>query len=269
MVIQNPSAAAAERVAIVTGGAVRVGRAISSKLASRGYAILIHHHGSAAEAAALADEISGAGGHALPYRADLTEPGGPRRLVEEATRLFGRLDLLVNSAALFFDDKAPLAQLARMKVLNADVPGALADLAAPLLAATRGAIVSIADVAGVVPFKGHRAYSATKKHVLSLTARKALELAGRGVRVNAVCPGAVLFPTWYPDALAARVIAGIPLGGPGAPSDVAEAVAYLADARFVTGQVLSVDGGRLLDLISRGAREDADLAAEPDPGALH
>ena len=261
---ENPSAGAGRRVAIVTGGAVRVGRAITLRLARDGYRVVVHHFGSEAAARAVMAEIEAAGGSAEAVRLDLTAPGAPGRLVEEVARRAGRLDLLVNSAALFVADDAPLGDLARMKVLNADAPAALLDAAAPHLEATRGAVVSIADVAGFVPFRGRRAYSATKKSVLALTARRALELAPRGVRVNAVCPGAVLFPDWYPAELKARVLAGVPLGRMGAPGDVADAVAYLAGAAFVTGQVLSVDGGRLLALLQSGAEADADLERSAD-----
>jgi len=255
----NPTREDGSPVAIVTGGAVRVGRAVSHRLATDGYRVAVHYKSSAAEAQSLIDEITARGGVAAPYEMDLTQPGAPRRLVEGVARDFARIDLLVNSAALFVDDAASLGELARMKVLNADVPAALLDAAASHLAVTRGSIVNVADVAGVVPFVGYKAYSATKKHVLSLTARKALELAEIGVRVNAVCPGAVKFPEWYQEPLKVRVIAGIPLGRPGTPEDLADAVAYLAGARFVTGQILSVDGGRLLSLLDRGAREDGDL----------
>jgi pteridine reductase len=255
----NPTQGGGPRVALVTGGAVRVGRAVSLRLAADGFHVVVHHHGSIAAATSLVAEIAAGGGFATPLGMDLTQPGAPRRSVEEVIRDLGRIDLVVNSAALFVADGAPLGDLARMKVLNADVPAALIDAAAPHLAATGGSIVSIADVAGIVPFIGYKAYSATKKHVLSVTARKALELARQGVRVNAVCPGAVLFPERYSDDLKARVTAGIPLGRPGSPEDVADAVAYLAGARFVTGQILSVDGGRLLSLLERGAREDRDL----------
>jgi pteridine reductase len=263
MEIHNPTRGSGQRVAIVTGGAVRVGRAVSRRLAADGYHVVVHHHGSIAEARSLVDEIIAAGRLATSIRLDLMQPGAPRRLVEEVVRDLGRIDLLVNSAALFVDDAAPIGDIARMKVLNADVPAMLIDAASPHLEAASGVIVNITDVAGVVPFVGHKAYSASKKHVLSLTARKALELAPRGVRVNAVCPGAVLYPEWYPEPLKERVTAGIPLGRPGAPEDVADAVAYLAGARFVTGQILSVDGGRLLSLLDRNVREDGDLGRSP------
>jgi pteridine reductase len=269
MEIHNPTRGSGPRVAIVTGGAVRVGRAISRRLAADGYHVVVHHHGSAAEARSLVDEIVARGRLATSLRLDLMQPGAPRRLVEEVARDLGRIDLLVNSAALFVDDAAPLGDLARMKVLNADVPALLVEAVTPHLEAVSGVIVCISDVAGVVPFVGHKAYSAGKKHVLSLTARKALELAPRGVRVNAVCPGAVLFPERYPAPLKARVTAGIPLGRPGAPEDVADAVAYLAGARFVTGQILSVDGGRLLSLLDRGVREDGDLERSPADADLN
>jgi pteridine reductase len=267
---ENPNASnRGSGVALVTGGAVRVGRAIALELARGGYRVAVHHCRSEEAAASAVAEISASGGSAEALRADLTIPGTPARLVEEAVRRFGRLDLLVNSAAVFGADDAPMVELARMKALNADAPSALVDAAVEHLAAAAGAIVNIADVAGFVPFRGRRAYSMTKRSVLALTARKALELAPRGVRVNAVCPGAVLFPDWYPEALRRRVIDGVPLGRMGSPEDIAQAVAYLARARFVTGQVLSVDGGRLLSLLEGGAEADEDLARPPDGGDLN
>jgi len=114
------------------------------------------------------------------------------------------------------------------------------------LADTRGCVVHISDVAGVIPFKRYKAYSRTKSALLDLAQRQALELCVRGVRVNVVCPGSVLFPERYTEALRRSIIAEIPLGRAGRAEDVAEAVAFLARATFVTGQCLAVDGGRLL-----------------------
>jgi len=104
-----------------------------------------------------------------------------------------------------------------------------------------------------VEFPRFKAYSLTKKNLLSLTIRKALDLATRGVRVNAVCPGAVLFPEWYSPTMRQEVIDGIPMGREGTPRDVAGATAYLATAPFVTGQTLCVDGGRLVALMKEPA----------------
>jgi len=239
------------RAALMTGGAVRVGRAICLRLARDFEAVAVHCAGSAMQGEALAKTLEGAGTRARCFQMDLTLPGAGAELVKAVHGWSSRLDLLVNTAATFVPDDGDLLDLARMKVLNANAPAALVEAAAPLLEGTGGSVVNIADVAGFKGFKGFRAYSATKRSLLELTWRKALELAGRKVRVNAVCPGAVLFPAWYTEATRAEVLAGIPMGEAGTPEDIAEAVAYRAGARFVTGQALAVDGGRML-VLDRG-----------------
>lgn len=244
--------------ALVTGGAVRVGRAICRALAADGFRVAIHHHGSAEPAAELARELVAAGApEPLSLRADLTRPDERRELARQAVAGLGRLDLLVNSAALFVADTGATADLARMKLLNFDAPAGLIDATAEHLARTGGAVINIADVAGVKRFTGYLAYSRTKSALLSLTQRKALELAARGIRVNAICPGAVLFPEHYDDRKRRQIIAGIPLGRAGSAADVGHAAVFLARASYVTGQAVAVDGGRLL----------AALVGEAVPGS--
>lgn len=247
--------------ALVTGGAVRVGRSITEALARAGYSVLVHHHTSTGDAGELVDGLRSQGHGATELRSDLTRPKAAGELVREALEFSGRLDLLVNNAALLVADDGDLAELARMKVLNYDAAAALMDAAEPHLAGTRGSIVNVADVAGIRALGGHKAYSRTKAALLALTFRKALRLAPRGVRCNAVCPGTVLPAAGYDGPRRERLIRGVPLGRLGVPSDVAQAVVYLAGASHVTGQALAVDGGWLLNML-----ED-EAGAEPgDPG---
>lgn len=241
-----------EPVALVTGGAVRVGRAICLALARDGFRVAVHYNSSEREAEELAQELERHGpGHGL-LRSDLTRPGAAAKLVESAIARFDRLDVLVNNAALFFDDQGSINDLARMKVLNYDAAASLIDAAAPELVRSRGSVVSIADVAAYQELSRHKAYSRTKAALLDLTHRKALALAGLGVRVNAVCPGTVLFPESYEPPRRRRIVEQIPLGRAGTPDDVAQAVVYLARAGFVTGQVIAVDGGRILHALDEG-----------------
>ncbi len=225
------------RVALVTGAGVRVGEAIARDLARHGWTVAGHYrtHRPRGLAAAL--------------EGNLALADGPARLAADFRARFRRLDLLVSSAALF--DAAPLAQtdaavFDSQMDLNARAPLLLARALAPLLARSRGAIVNVADVGGgLVPWSGFAAYCASKAALVRLTECLALELAPR-VRVNAVAPGTVLWPASYPAARRRALAARIPLGRAGTPEDVAEAVRYLADAPFVTGAVLPVDGGRHL-----------------------
>ena len=236
-------------VALVTGGAVRVGRSICERLAMDSFRVAIHYNGSRQAADDLIGKLADLGLKADSFCFDLTRPGATGKLVEKVIATTGRIDLLVNNAAVFVVDDGEMTDLAMMKVLNMDVPTRLVELVTPYLIETGGSIVNIADLAGIVEFQRFKAYSLTKKALLSLTLRKALDLATHGVRVNAVCPGAVLFPEWYSPQKRREVIDGIPMGREGTPEDIAGAVAYLATAPFVTGQTLCVDGGRMAALM--------------------
>ncbi len=228
---------APRRVALVTGAGVRVGNAIARALARRGFGVAAHYR------------IHRPRGFELALEADLALPDGPARLAALVQSRFDRLDLLVNSAAAF--DRATVEETdaavfdAQME-LNARAPLLLTKALLPLLRRAGGSVVNVADVGGgLVPWRGYAAYAASKAALVRLTECLALELAP-DVRVNAVAPGTVLWPEGTPAGLRRRLAALIPLRRVGTPEDVADAVLFLADAPFVTGAVLPVDGGRHL-----------------------
>jgi pteridine reductase len=226
-----------EKVALVTGAGVRVGRAIAEDLAAHGWTVAAHWNAHRPPRGMLA------------LRADLSAPDGPDALARALRRELGRVDLLVNSAAVF--DRAPLADtdaalFDRQLDLNARAPLLLSRALAGPLRRARGSIVNVADVGGgLVPWAGYAAYAASKAALVRITECLALELAP-AVRVNAVAPGTVLWPESYPAPLRRELAARIPLRRAGRPADVAQAVRFLAEAPFVTGVVLPVDGGRRL-----------------------
>ena len=231
------SAAAPGRVALVTGAGVRVGLAIARDLARHGWTVVPHYRSHPPRG------LPGA------LQADLAAPDGPAALAAAFSRDHRRLDLLVNSAAAF--EALPLeetdaAAFDSQMNLNARAPLLLSRALLPLLSRSRGVIVNVADVGGgLVPWRGFAAYAASKAALVRLTECLALELAPR-IRVNAVAPGTVLWPETYPAKRRRELVARIPLRRAGSPDDVAAAVRFLADAPFVTGAVIPVDGGRHL-----------------------
>ncbi len=230
-------ASPSRRVALVTGAGVRVGLAVARDLARHGWTVAAHYRTHRPR------------GFPAALPADLALPDGPARLAAAFRERFGRLDLLVNSASVF--DRVPIertdaAVFDAQLDLNARAPLLLVKALLPLLRRSRGTVVNVADVGGgLVPWRGYAAYCASKAALVRLTECLALELAPR-VRVNAVAPGTVLLPAETRGAERRRLEARIPLGRSGTPGDVCGAVRYLADAPFVTGAVLPVDGGRHL-----------------------
>ncbi len=237
-----------QRVALVTGGAVRLGRAISMGLAEAGYDLLVHYRSSAGPADELARAVAGLGGRCVVVRADLTDPAAPDAVVEAARSAYGRLDLLVNSAASF--EARPLAEVDAaawdgVMDLNVRAPHLLVRAAEGLLRPARGAVVNVLDLSAFQPWSEHPAHAVSKAALAQLTRVQARALAPE-VRVNAVAPGAVLPPEGYPPERLEALRARTPLGTLGTPDDVVRAVVFLAGATFITGQILAVDGGRLL-----------------------
>ena len=239
-------------VALVTGSARRIGAEIARRLHAAGYDLALHYRGSADDAQTLATELEAARADSiLLLQADLAEFDRLPELVAKTIGRFGRLDALVNNASGFhptpFGATTP-AQWDELFAINARAPFFLSQAAAPHLANANGAIVNIADIHAERPLRGHAVYAMSKAALLHMTRSLALELAPK-VRVNAVSPGAILWPEGGkdPDAQAA-LLARTPLGRTGTPQEIAEAVLWLLqDARYCTGQTLHVDGGRMLE----------------------
>jgi pteridine reductase len=237
------------KVALVTGAGRRLGRAMASALASRGMTIAIHYHGSSEGATTLKDEIIGAGGRADCFQADLTDPDAARALAQQVVDRLGRLDVLVNSAAIMqrlrLEETTP-EQWDHIINLNLRSVFFCSQGAAPALRAARGKVINLADLAGLEPWTGFAAHSISKAGVVMLTKVLALSLAP-DVTVNAIAPGAVLVPEDYPEEERARLARSTPLRRLGDPSDVISALLYLLEGGdFVTGQTLVVDGGRFV-----------------------
>jgi pteridine reductase len=237
------------KVALVTGGARRVGAAIVRRLHAAGARVAVHYRGSEADAKELEADLEAArAGSAARIRRDLLEPGAAEALVAEVIERLGRLDVLVNNASIFYPRKIGKIEPRHWDELvgsNLRAPLFVAQAAAPHLKQARGAIVNITDIHADRPLKGFALYSVAKAGLAALTRSLALELAPE-VRVNAVAPGAIAWPDdgKFDNAERRRIVATTPLGRIGSPEDIAQAVHYLATAPFVTGQTLAVDGGR-------------------------
>jgi pteridine reductase len=235
------------RVALVTGAGRRLGRAIAAALARQGVRLALHHHASAGGAAGLRDEVRAAGGDAECFGADLRDAEAARALPGRVFERFGRLDVLVNSAAVMhrlrLEDTSP-QQWDDILNLNLRAVFFCTQGAAPALRDAQGSVVNLADVGGLEPWPGFAAHSVSKAGVVMLTRVLALSLAPE-VRVNAIAPGAVLVPDTYDQAARDALVRSTPLRRLGTPGDVTAAVLYLLEhGDYITGTVLTVDGGR-------------------------
>ena len=239
----------AGKVALVTGGAMRVGREIARALAEAGADVAIGYRRSGVEARAAVREMEARGVRAVALRADVARPREARALVVATVRRLGRLDVLVNNAALFI--RTPVltttpAQFDRLLAVNLRAPFFVSQAAARAMGRRGGRIINIADVGAVRAWPGYVPYGVSKAGVVMLTRGLAAALAPR-IQVNAVAPGVVLLPENFPRESSRRLAARIPMGRHGRPADVAEAVCFFATCSdYVTGQVLFVDGGMSL-----------------------
>ncbi len=234
---------------LITGAARRLGAAIARRLHAGGASVGLHHRSSAAEVASLAASLNTVrADSAASFACDLLDLDALPRLVKAVTARFGRLDALVNNASSFYATPVGSitpAQFDDLVGTNLRAPLFLAQAAAPALRETRGLILNMADIHGQRPLRDYPVYSAAKAGLIMLTKSLARDL-GPEIRVNAIAPGPVLWPEGGLAAELRREIVGkTALGRCGSPDDIAGAAWYfVAEAPFVTGQVLAVDGGR-------------------------
>ena len=236
-------------VALVTGGAKRIGRSIVERLAREGYSVAIHCHRSVKEAEALAGEVRRGGSEATVIAADLADPIAVERIVPETLQALGPVTLLVNNASEFQPDEAETLTLDRWDrhfAVNLRTPAFLArDFARQLPEGAEGCIVNIVDQRVWKPTPQFFSYTLTKAALFTATQTLAQALAPR-IRVNAVGPGPTLTGERQAPEDFAKQSAAVLLGRGGSPEEIAEAVVYLARARSVTGQMIAVDGGQHL-----------------------
>ncbi|MHC4715392.1 MAG: SDR family oxidoreductase [Planctomycetota bacterium] len=231
-------------VALVTGAAKRIGRAIALALAGRGARVIVHYRSSADEARDVVEQIGAAGGAAACVQADLADTKAARGLMDRAAGEFGPVDILVNSASIFPADGLTDFTAERL-YQNVNVNALSPLLLGRALAAQGrdGQIVNLLDCRIVDYDREHAAYHLSKRMLFTLTRMMALEFAPR-IRVNAVAPGLILPPPGLDEGFLERMASTNPLGRHGDVSDIANAVLFLVGSDFVTGQVIYVDGGR-------------------------
>ena len=238
----------AGRVALVTGGAKRIGRAVAVQLAQEGADIVVHYRGSDRTTQEVQSEIERLGRRAFAFQADLRSVGQIQRLFEEAGKRFGRLDILVNNAAVFYPASVETTTEDHWDTAldtNLKAQFFCAQAAAPLLRQTgQGIIVNFASIGGLLAWPGFIPYCVSKAGVIMLT-RCLAKALGPEIRVNAIAPGTISMPGDPPE-WEADYIRRAPLGRTGTPEEIALGVSFLIHSNFMTGQVLVLDGGRTL-----------------------
>lgn len=237
------------KVALVTGGARRVGRALSTALGQAGASVVINYHRSAADAESLRKELGATGARATTFQADISQTEQIGALLQHVRAEFGRLDVVVNNASLF--ERVPILEITeamwdRVLATNLKAPFFVAQQSALLMRENGGGnIVNIADLSALQPWPSYAHHSVSKAGVVQLT-RVLARALGPEIRVNAIAPGTVLPPADY-DGTAGDGSADRRVVAPaGTPADVVRAMFYLLESNFVTGQVVVVDGGRTL-----------------------
>ena len=232
-------------VALVTGAAHRVGRALAVGLAANGHDIGLHFHASASKVEGAVSAIADAGGQARLFQADLTLADAPAQLVRDVVASFGRLDVVVNSASVML--RMPMGEITpdqwdAVLNLNLRAPFLIAQEAARHLP-DGGSIINIADLAAFETWPAYVPHGVSKSGLVYLTGALARLLAPR-IRVNAIAPGTVLLPENFDATFVAHLNETTPLRRQGSPDDVVQAMLYLLSATYVTGETIVVDGGR-------------------------
>jgi 3-oxoacyl-[acyl-carrier protein] reductase len=240
-----------ERVAIVTGGGRGIGRAIALKLAEVGATVVINDVGDSAPAEGVAEEIKKIGRESLVILADVSQSTEVASLVDNTVGKYGKVDILINNAGITRDQL-----IMRMsdedwdKVLGINLKGVFVCSKAvlrPMMRQRWGRIISISSIVGLIGNAGQANYASAKAGIIGLTRTIAKEVASRGITANAIAPGFIdtAMTQQLPEERRQELMNQVPLGFLGTPRDVAEAVAFLAseEARYITGQVITVDGG--------------------------
>jgi NAD(P)-dependent dehydrogenase (short-subunit alcohol dehydrogenase family) len=234
------------KVALVTGAGKRIGRSIALRLAAEGASVAVNYSKSEAEAEDVAAEINTTGGRAAPIQADVSRRPDVEELFAAVDKEFGRLDILVNNAGIFFPAKFEELtdeQWDRIQNTNLKSQFLCAQAAVPMMRRSGGGhIVNISSLGAFLPWPSYTHYCVSKAGSVMLTKCLAVAL-GPEILVNSIAPGTITFPGEPPHE---NFIQRAPLHKTGTGEDIADAVVYLASSRFVTGQVIAVDGGRML-----------------------
>ena len=237
------------KIALVTGGAKRLGKTIVHALAERGCQVVVHYHTSQTEAEETLNELHTSGHEAIVLQADITKEADVENMIKQAVERFGRIDVLVNNAAVFY--RTPIDTVTFddwEQIINVNLTGTF--LCAHKIGLRMrewgwGHIINMADVAGQRPWADYIPYSVSKACVLTFSQGLAMELAPK-VMVNAVVPGPMLFQDDTPKKVQQREIEKTLVKHAGTPEEVAKLVVFVAESDFSTGSVFSVDGGRSL-----------------------
>jgi pteridine reductase len=238
-------------VALVTGGARRVGRAIVEELAQAGCDVAIHFHRSGDAARRAAEAVQSIGQRAATVQGDLSDETTWPRVVKETVAALGGLDVLINNASIFPTDVEDTlegfdaSRWERIQRINLTAPTALCHYAEPHLRRTgRGSIVNLCDISANRPWPRHLGYCVSKAGLVAATKALARALVP-DVRVNGVAPGIAIFPEDYDESLRKKLVSRVPLGRAGTPEDIAKLVRYLVvEGDYITGQIIPCDGGR-------------------------
>lgn len=241
---------ASGKIALVTGAARRVGKAIALALAQRGAHVAISYNRSADEARQAVQEIEAHGVRGLAVRGDIRRSGEVNAMVAQVIEHFGRIDILVNNASNYY--KTPFQDLTEEQwddLVDTNLKGTFLvakRVGNEMLKAGSGKIINLADWAGFRPYKDYIPYCVAKAGVIALTKALAKTLAPN-IQVNAVAPGPVLLPEEFDDRVREAVVRATPLQRIGSPDDIAQTVVFLIEGSdFITGATIVVDGGRLI-----------------------